>query len=103
MTVTNTGLPSIHRGDCVGSVATLAHPTMARFGASEHHRVAATDRPLRTALVHRHGHPRPDQIDDSGTRPLHITAVPGRIAYLGVATGTGRSTAPSGWRRPVRR
>src|ERR1035437_2520027 len=60
MTVTNTGLPSVHRGDCAEArPVLLAHPTMARSGASEHHHVAATDCPLRSALVHRHDHPRP--------------------------------------------
>jgi hypothetical protein len=41
---------------------------MVRSGASEHH--------------------DPDQIDGSGVCPAHITAVPGRIVQLGVATGT---------------
>ena len=55
-------------GTSVLLVATPAGWTQsrARSGASEHHNIAATDRPLRRNLVHRHGHPRPDQIDRSG-------------------------------------
>src|ERR1017187_1338164 len=87
MTVTNLGLPSIHRGDRAEArdLLLLARPTRARSGAPEHHHVAATDYPLRGALVH----PTQTRPDRRLSRPCEIGRR-GTVGRPSEGTMTGR-------------